>query len=84
MELRLIGFVMAFKLKERRARLPLTLGRQSLPVFKYQEKKRRTGSIIRIASGFEVVPRQYPATTKTLAVRLHREAWWMPGRHTGR
>lgn len=56
MELRLIGFVMARKLKERQARLPLTLGGQSLPVFKYQEKKRRTGSIIRIASGFEVVP----------------------------
>lgn len=53
MELRLIGFVMAFKLKKRRARLPLTPWAQYLSTRKIRGE---LGSIIRIASGFEVVP----------------------------
>lgn len=52
-ELRLIGFVMAFKLKERRARLPLTPWAQYLSSRKMRAE---LGSVIRIAPGFEVVP----------------------------
>lgn len=52
-ELRLIGFVMAFKLKERRTRLPLTPWAQYLSTRKIRGE---LGSVIRIASRFEVVP----------------------------
>lgn len=57
MELRLIGFVMAFKLRERQARLLLTPWVQDLSARRIRAD---LGSIIRIAPGFEVVPCQYP------------------------
>lgn len=53
MELRLIGFVVAFKLRERRARLLLTPWAQDLST---RRIKAHLGSIIRIAPEFEVVP----------------------------
>lgn len=53
MELRLIGFVMAFKLEERQARLLLTPWAQYLSTRKMRAER---GSIIRIAPGFEAAP----------------------------
>lgn len=52
-ELTLIGFVMAFKLTERRARLPLTPWAEYLSTRKIRAEP---GSLIRVAPRFEVVP----------------------------
>lgn len=52
-ELKLIGFVMAFKLEERQAWLLLTPWAQYLSTRKIRAE---LGSVIRIAPGFEAVP----------------------------